>query len=412
MSARVRSKAVDPIAEARGRPLADSVLELVWRQKQISRAEIARSTGLSRSTVSEIVTSLLASNLVTEVGSAPSRGGRRPILLEFNDDAHVILGVDLGASHVSVALTDLRGAILAWNHRAHPVREDPDGSVALVRELSESCLADWGGSRDRLLGIGVALPAPVDPRDPLRVSEVVHPRWKGHRGLAELRSHFEVPLFVDNDANLGALAEHWWGAGQGIDDFAYLKVATGVGSGHMIRGEIYRGASGVAGEIGHVAIDPGGDLCDCGNRGCLTTFVGTAALLARIDKLLPDYPDSLLARGEVTPEAFEQAALADDPLALHVVYEAAEHLASAIAGVLNVMNPAAVIIGGSLSNLDERLLVPLREAVIRRTLLSSLASAEIRTSALGPQDIALGAATYVLHRALKDPRLFPGVASS
>jgi len=396
-------------ASEEGRPLVHSVLELIWRQTKISRADIARRTGLSRSTVSEIVATLLRTGLVAEVGVAPSRGGRRPILLEFQDNAYVILGVDMGATHVAVALTNLRGEVSAWEHQAHPVRTDPDGTEALILELCERCLAAVKGARRRLLGIGLAVPAPVDPRAPERLSGVVLPSWRGHGGMGGLFAGFDVPVFVDNDANLGALAEHWWGSGKGVDDFAYIKVATGIGSGHMIQGRIYRGATGVAGEIGHISIDPSGPQCVCGNRGCLTTYVGSEALVARARALLPEFPDSALHGGELTVTAIEASALADDPLAMKVVEEAALNLGIVIAGVLNLMNPAMVILGGGLARLDERLLNPLRETVLRRTLVNSIAASEIRTSDLGLRDIAVGAATYVLQRALEDPRLFPGM---
>jgi predicted NBD/HSP70 family sugar kinase len=235
----------------------------------------------------------------------------------------------------------------------------------------------------------------------------VLPGWKGHTWLGGLPRKYAVPSFVDNDANLGALAERWWGAGRGIEDFAYIKVATGVGAGHVIRGEVYRGATGVAGEIGHTAIDPHGLPCVCGLRGCLVTLIGTPALIRRAKALLDEFPDSLLRKMPMTLEAIEEAALADDPLGLQVVAEAAENLGIAVAGMLNLMNPAAVIIGGGLARVGDRLLGPLRETVLTRTLESSLAAAEIMASELGPRSVAIGAATLVLDAALEDPGLFP-----
>ncbi len=396
--------------ELRGRPLSHSVLELIWSQRKVSRADIARQTGLSRSTVSEIVSSLLKTGLIVESGDGPSRGGRPPILLTFDDHAHVILGVDMGSSHVSVALTDLRGEVLEWEHRDYQVRTDPEGTGSLITELADACLARSEGARRRLLGLGIAAPSPVDPRQPRRLPDVVLPAWGGHGALERLESVYDVPVHLDNDANLGALAEHWWGAARGIDDFAYIKVGSGVGSGHLIRGTIYRGATGVAGEVGHLIVNPGGAVCVCGNRGCLETLVGTRALVERTRELLTQYPQSLLHQGCITIETLEDAALKADPLALTVVNEAAQHLGSAVAGVLNLMNPAAVILGGSLARLGELLLKPMRVAIHSQTLVDSLAASAVRTSALGPRAIAIGAATLVLERALADPRAFPSMA--
>ncbi len=394
------------------RSLTDSVLHLIWEERTISRADIARRTALSRSTVSEIVTFLLDTKLVLETGTGPSRGGRRPIVLEFQDDACVILGVDMGATHVSVVLTDLRGRVLNWEHRDHPVRSDPEGTGAIVVEFCRACLATWGGKSRRLVGIGVAVPSPVDPKHPDRLSTQVLPAWRGRSVLDALRGEFKVPVLVDNDANLGALAEHWWGAGRGVDDFAFIKMATGIGSGHLVGGRIYRGATGVAGEIGHLTIDTHGDPCMCGNRGCLATYVGTQALITRARQLVAEQPSGRLAAAPITITAIEDAALADDPVATQVVREAAEYLGIAVAGLLNLMNPAAVILGGGLSRLGERLLGPLRETVLRRTFVGSVAASQIRTGELGPRDIAIGAATLVLDAALTDPSLFPTVGHS
>jgi predicted NBD/HSP70 family sugar kinase len=398
-----------PAHEARGRPLSELALETIWYSQRISRADLSRRLDVSRSTASELASELLATGLVAEVGDGPSRGGRRPILLEFQDDAHRILGVDMGATHVAVALTDLRGRVLAWKEEAHPVRSDPEGTRELIVRLCEACLAQVPGGSRALLGVGVAVPAPVDHLDPRRLSPTVLPAWEGRSGFESLETHFGVPVFVDNDANLGAVAERWWGAGRGIENFTYIKLATGIGAGLMMGGEVYRGATNAAGEIGHVSIDPNGRPCVCGNRGCLVTFVGGEALVRRAREGLADAPESLLAGCEITTGLLERAALARDPLAMRVVREAAHHLGVAIAGLLNLLNPGAVILGGSLARLGDDLLLPLRETVVRRTLVSSVAASEIRVSELGPRGIAIGASTLVLASALERPVLFPAI---
>ncbi len=391
--------------------LADAVLRLIWEQRAISRAEIARRADLSRSTVSDIVSMLLSTHLVSETGIGESRGGRRPIVLEFQDSACGILGVDMGATHVTVLLTDLRGRTLAMQHRDHPVRTDPVGTRALIAKLCEACLTTARIDRDSLVGIGVAVPSPIDPRYPDRLSALAMPAWDGKHGLQQLGAMFGVPLFIDNDANLGALAERWWGGARGLDDFAFIKVATGIGSGHFVNGRIYRGANGVAGEVGHLTIDIHGPPCVCGNRGCLVTYVGSHALVERAQNLFVKYPESVLAGTTPTANSIEEAALIGDPLAVQMMFEVADHLGAAVAGMLNLINPAAVIFGGGLARLGEQLLVPLREAVMRRTFVGAVASSLIKASELGSSGIALGAATLVLDAALQDPSLFPTVSA-
>jgi glucokinase-like ROK family protein len=385
-------------------------MQLIWREQQLSRAEIARRKELSRSTVSQIVDELLELGLVKEVGAGESKGGRRPIVLQFDDDAGVVLGVDLGATHVAATLTNLRGAVLAWEYQKHPVRDDPPGALALATTLAERCLASWGGHRRILLGIGMAVPSPVDPANPDYLNAVVIPNWKGVNVAEGLRKRFRVPVLVDNDANLGALAERWWGAGRDVDDFAYIKLATGIGAGFFVDGKIYRGASGIAGEVGHLSIDPNGAPCGCGLRGCLVTTVGAQALLTRARELLAEYPGSVLAGRTFGITILEDAALAGDALALQVVREAAEHLGVGVAGLLNLFNPAVVIVGGGLARLGELLLEPLRQTVRSRTLAVSVEVSRIVVSQLGGRAVAIGAATLLLQRALSDPRHFPAAA--
>ncbi len=406
-----RSRAArQPIEAPAHRPNLSEVLQLIWREEEISRAEIARRKDLSRSTVSQIVEELLDLGLVQEVGAGASQGGRRPIVLRFDDDAGAILGVDLGATHVAATLTNLRGQVLAWEHQKHPVRDDPPGALSLVNRLAEGCMASWGGRKRLLLGVGMAVPSPVDPARPDHLNDVVIPTWKGVNVAEGLRRRFRVPVLIDNDANLGALAERWWGAGRDVEDFAYIKLATGIGAGFFIDGKIYRGASGIAGEVGHVSIDPNGPRCGCGLRGCLVTLVGAPALLRRARELLTELPGSALAGRDFGITLLEDAALAGDALALRVVREAAEHLGVGVAGLLNLLNPAVVIVGGGLARLGEQLLEPLRETVRRRTLATSMAGSRIVTSQLGGRAVAIGAATLLLQRALSDPRHFPAAA--
>lgn len=388
------------------------VLQLLWRERRLSRADVARQLELSRSTVSDLVSDLLATGIAREVGAGPSQGGRPGVVVEFQDDAFAILGVDMGATHVAVTLMNLRGQVRAWQERRHNVRTDPEGTRALIVELADACLSTLRGGADRLVGIGLSVPCPIDPRAPELLSNVVLPAWRGRSPAEELRRRYGVPVLTDNDANLGALAEHWWGASRNSSDSAYVKIATGIGSGHIIRGQIYRGASGTAGEIGHVAIDPRGPLCQCGLRGCLTMFAGTEAILRRAKQRLEAGEPSALAGGRLTITELEDAALKGDPVALAVVREAAEHLGVAVAGMLNLMNPSVVAVGGSLVRIGDLLLYPLREAVRARTLISSLVAAEIVAAELGPRDVAIGAATLVLAAALEDPRQFPFTASN
>ncbi len=377
------------------------VLKLIWRERQISRADIARQTGLSPSTVGAIVGELDRAGLVREIGAGASRGGRRPVLVGFRDDAYSLVGVELGATHVAAVLTDLRGNVRSFRDTRCAVREDPAGALATVRELVEACLAEERVSRKRVVGIGVAVPSPVHPQRPGKLSPLILPAWRDVDVQENLFAAFEVPVFVDNDANLGALAERFWGAGADGEDLAYIKVGTGIGSGHIINGELYRGAGGTAGEIGHVAVDPNGPLCVCGLRGCLATLIGGEALLARARKLWGSRKRSPTIADIVA------GARAGDPIARGLIDEVGHHLGIVVAGLLNVINPAVVVLGGELTGVGDLLLDPLRASIRSRALSTSVAETRIVSSRLGERSIAVGAATMVLKTALADRSVFP-----
>ena len=386
---------------------AGLLLNLIWRHQDISRAEIARRTGLSRSTVSAIVGDLIASNLVHESGSGDSRGGRRPTLLRFADEAYAIVGIEMGASHLHVVATDLRGRVRAERQQAQPVVAEPRSTLAALRELAAACLADLPLPHDRLLGVGIAVPCPVYLDAPGRLCRRLMPEWTDISLTDELRKSFACPIYMDNDANLGALAERWWGAGKSGEDLAFIKVATGVGAGLIIGGQIYRGAGGTAGEIGHVAIDPRGPVCRCGLRGCLAAMVGAQPMADRARAELRRGTRSQLRSQEASLHTIAAAARDGDKLAGELVDQAGHHLGIVVAGLLNLLNPAVVVLAGPLIAAGDLLLGPIRSTVQHSTLWESVARSRIQTSELGDAAIAIGAATQVLQAALENQALFP-----
>lgn len=405
-SSRAAPSVADFLEDVGGRGLDEALVEMIWHHpKGISRARIAKEGALARSTVSDAVGRILESDLIEECGDAPSRGGRRPTLLRFRDEARWILGADLGATHVAVALTDLRGRVLDFHEGPCDVRRDPDAACAMLRDFCERALATRSGVRMPVIGLGVAMPAPVSPAHPTVFPASILPAWEGHTGLQSVADALGLPLFVENDANAGAIAERWWGRLRDVEHLTFVKLATGIGAGHIVSGELYRGAAGAAGELGHVSIDPEGAPCICGNRGCVTSFVGTSALLRRTRDRLGAGRRSSLSDDPLTLDRLIDAAVAGDPVAVEVLEEAAEYLGIVLAGLLNLMNPRAVILSGSLTRAGDRLLVPVRRAVQTRTLVDSVTTAQIEISELGTENVALGAATTVLAHALAHPSI-------
>ena len=381
-----------------------TLLDIIWEQRQISRADLARTTWLSRSTVSSAVTRLLDTGVISERGAGSSRGGRRPILLGFNDEPLSLVGVDLGASHVGVAVSTLRGEILSWIDRTHPVRSDPEGTLRLVHVLIEEALREAGRKAEEVVGIGVAAPTPVAPDGSF--SPVVMPAWNGIIPSLNIGERWQVPVFIDNDANVAAVAEHWWGLERKVSDFLYVKVATGVGCGLILDGEIYRGRHGVAGEISHTVVIPHGPPCICGRRGCLATLVGEQSLVDRARtqyRMSPELGDKY---NDIDLDDLVEAAEAGDAIAQESFNYLGEILGDTLLDLVNILNPELVVFGGSLTRVGDVFLEPVRRGLSKQRAWTGAPPVDIRQSALGRHVAVKGAITLVLKEALAKPSLF------
>jgi predicted NBD/HSP70 family sugar kinase len=361
------------------------VINALRQHGKISRAEIARRTGLSRSTVSSLVAELQADRLVVEreePGAAHGeQGGRPPILLAFDASAGAALGIDFGHSHVRVAVSDLSSTILA--ERAEPLDTDHDAQEGLdvAIELIDEALAEAGVDRSRVIGAGLGLPGPIDQADGVIGSSAILPGWVGVAAAEEMRGRLDVPVVVDNDANLGALAELTHGAGRGATDLIYLKVSSGIGAGLILGGRLYRGWGGMAGELGHVLVDPEGAVCRCGNRGCLETAASTGALLEMLRR----------SHGELTVSEMLALARDGDLGCRRVIADAGRVVGSAAAFMFNVLNPQRLVVGGDLAAAGDLLLDGVRSSVRLAALPAAADAARIVAGVLGDRAQVLGA---------------------
>jgi predicted NBD/HSP70 family sugar kinase len=354
-----------------------------------SRAEIARSTGLSPATVSTLVGQLVETGLVVDAPqrlSRRSQGGRPPALITLDPAAGVAIGIDFGKRHLAVAVSDLSHEILAerWRtmHEDYDARAGMDGAVKLVDEA----LARSGTEPDRVLGVGLGLPGPIHRSTGTVGSSAILPGWTDVRIAEVMSERLALPVHVDNDANLGALAELHWGAGQGASTLVYLKMATGIGAGLVIGGRLFHGAGGTAGEIGHTTVDEAGPICRCGNRGCLEMFAAAPALAELLRT----------TRGDVTGDRVVELALEGDPGCRRAIADAGSYTGHAVANLCNLFNPERIVVGGSLGAAGEVLLGPLREAVRRRVIPSAVGDVEIVPGVLGDRAELLGAVALVL----------------
>lgn len=371
------------------------VVEALQMAGVASRAEVSRLTGLSRSTVSSLIGDMSDEGLVVEhevLDSADqgSHAGRPPQMIRLGRPAGAALGIDLGKRHAAVAVADLGHTVLGEARRELEEGYDPASGMDACTHLVDEVLEEAGVGRSDVIGTGLGLPGPIHHGTGQVGSTEILPGWGGLRVAEEMERRLDLPVHVDNDANLGALAELFWGAGQGAESLVYLKVATGIGAGLVIDQQLYRGVGGTAGEIGHLTIDENGPICRCGSRGCLETFASAPAIVELLRSSLGH---------ELTIDEVVARAAAGDPGCRRAIADAGRHVGHAVATMCNLVNPERVVVGGSVGLARELLLEEMRDAVRRWAIASAAQDVEIVSGVLGERAEVLGAVALVLSSA-------------
>jgi predicted NBD/HSP70 family sugar kinase len=383
----------EPKTEGASPTGAGRVLRLIREGQAVTRADLARRTGLARSTVAQRVDTLIAHRLVYEAGGRVSTGGRPPTVLAFNEGAGVVLAADLGATHSRLAVADLSGDPLVEQAYDLDIASGPDLVLGWVQERYEELLAGAGRSMSEVLGIGVGIPAPVAAGRGEPVAPPIMPGWDGFSIPRWFATHYDAPVLVDNDVNIMALGEHWthW---RDVEHLLYVKVGTGIGCGIVADRHIHRGAQGAAGDIGHIRIAGHDDIvCRCGNVGCLEAVAGGRALAQRLSEA------GLQARSSRDVVGLVRSG---EPLAIQIVRDAGRHLGEVLAGAVNFFNPGAIVIGGDIADAHQQLLAGVREVAIRRSLPMATRDLRMVTSQLGDRAGVIGAAIMVIEHIL-DP---------
>ena len=391
------------------------ILNVVREEGSVSRAAIAKRTQLSRSTVSSIVSELLNANLVSEIGHGRSSGGRRPILLNFNYSAGYVIGVDLGATHIIVLVADLNGRVVARKDLDFAVSVGPQSGLKQIADTVRLCMDDAGLRLEQVLALGLGVPGPVEYAQGRVIAPPIMPGWHGVALRSHLSEDLGIPVYLDNDANLGALSEYCRGAGRDYANLAYVKVGTGIGCGLILNGQLYRGELGSAGEIGHVTIDENGPPCKCGSYGCLESMAGGPAIALRAQQAIRAGQFTALSNihpvESITARDVALAAQTGDRLAQQLFAEAGKHIGVALSSLANLLNPGLIIIGGGVAQAGDILLDPIRKTMKQRALQSVAHSTQIVQSTLGRSTSALGAVDLALQEALKAPSLMAYVAA-
>jgi predicted NBD/HSP70 family sugar kinase len=366
------------------------VLTLLRISGALSQAEISRATRLSHASVSNIVRELTSRGLARSTMGV--RNGRRVSDVSLNPSAGLVGGIEFGNRHVRAAVADFTHTVRAEAQHTLSYRHQAASSVpeaaAMFRDLVE------GSGRDladvQVLAVG--LPGPIDLESGRTASPAILPGWAEFDVRSAIEETLGVRTIVDNDANLGALAEGLWGVGRGFTDFAYVKVATGIGAGIVLHGKLYRGVAGTAGEIGHTTIEEDGPVCRCGNRGCLEMFAAGPALL---EPLRRSYGDDL------TVEDLVRLSNEGDIGCRRVITDAGRHIGVALANLCNLLSPQMIIIGGELALAGDVLLNAIRESMARRAF-SVPAHAAVVAGAFSERAGILGALALALQESEDD----------
>lgn len=320
------------------------VLQKIRSSGQISRAAIAQQTGLNKGTVSSLVSELLTEQLVIEIGQGTSSGGRRPVLLQFNEKAGYSIGIDIGVNDIYSLLTDLSGNIIYKNRKMTKHLSLEQFEHVLIAEI-KSVINLTPTSPYGIVGIGIAIPGLIDEHHSILIAPNLG--WKNYDLKTKLMEIFDIPVVIENEANAGAFGEMTFGSAQGIDHLVYVSAGIGIGTGAIINGELYKGDSGFSGEFGHMTVQMDGITCSCGNKGCWELYASEQFLERHAPesfKINDDYLIDLL-----------EGANNGNQACINLLEQTARNLSVGIVNIIHALNPQMIIIGNRLSALKQAL---------------------------------------------------------
>jgi N-acetylglucosamine repressor len=376
------------------------VLKTIYHQGQVSRADIARLTRLTRTTVSNLVAEIIDEGLVEEVGLEPSTGGKPATLLSVVDDSRHLIGIDLANSEFRGGILDLRGRV---KHCFKLPVNDRNGEAALnlVYELIDELVPSVTSP---LLGIGIGTPGLINAQRGV-VRQAVNLDWQELPLRDLLEARYNVPVYIANDSQVAALGEYTFGQNSDISNLVVVKVGRGIGAGIIINGRLFYGDGFGAGEIGHVKVVEDGEPCRCGHFGCLETIVSSQSIIRQAQAIATNDPDSVINQiaghpEAITTETILKAVEVGDPALREVVDQVGYYLSMAVANLVGVLNIQRVVIAGSVARLGPPLLEPIRREFRQRAMEMLANETWIELSQLGQDIVIQGAAALLLTQEL------------
>ncbi|BDT67668.1 N-acetylglucosamine repressor [Comamonadaceae bacterium OS-1] len=383
-----------------------TLLQTIFWSAGASRLALAERLDFSKSKTNSLVAALLDVGLLEETGLKASSGGRRPETVQISSQLGVLVAADLGATSLDIAILRPDLSVLARHSEAADVRAGPGLVMARVRVLVHELLARCGATKPQVMGIGMGVPGPVDFASGQLVNPPLMPQWDSFSIRDALREDFAAPVFVDNDVNTMALGE-LWRLQRSLQNFLVIKVGTGIGCGIVCHGEVYRGANGSAGDVGHICVDTAGPRCHCGNLGCVEAMaagpaITRMALEAAASGESPWLAACLANTGTITPEDVGNASRHGDAAANHIIQRTGNLIGQMLASVVNFFNPSHVFIGGGITRIGPLFLASVRQSVYQRSLALSTRHLEIQLTPLAEQAGLVGAGVLAMQETLKN----------
>lgn len=379
-------------------PVESEIINMIREQGQLSRSELAKSLGYSRASMTTFVNRLMELNILVEAGEGVSQGGRRPLILEINGQYGYVVGIDIGATSIDVAIADFRGEILA--HQAEPadVRDDAEVVLGRCSEIGLELLNSIQGDPNDVVSVGVGVPGPVEFAKGILIAPPLMPTWENFQIKDFIKNSFPSAIVVvDNDVNAMAIGEQSAGLGKDINNFIFVKIGTGIGSGIVANGQIYRGANGVAGNIGHISVDQHGPTCHCGNKGCVEILAAGPSIANKGKEAAENGTSKFLAQrlernhGTLTSIDISEAAAAGDHVAIEIIRQSGILVGSVLAGLVEFFNPGLILIGGGVSKIGFDFLSSIRQSVLQRSNPLSTRDLRIEYSVLSEMAGVTGA---------------------
>ncbi len=379
------------------------LLDLIRKNGEFSKADLIVYSEFSRTKVTSCIDSLLNKKIIISKNGTDYTGGRRSKKFSLNGELGLVAGVDIGATSIDLGIADFSGKFLARYSESALVQDGPIKILGRACSMLEKMLQENALSPEKLNGIGIGVPGPVDFSVGTLVSPPIMPGWDCYPIIQMVQQWFpSANVVVDNDVNVMALGEINQGAGQGVDNLVFVKIGTGIGAGIICEGNLYRGSSGCAGDIGHVSVNKSGPLCHCGNRGCLEAYAGGPAIAERA------LTEAQAGRSPILLKYFEKngnvlrtedvgdAAREGDALAIEVIRESGQYIGDVLAGLVNFFNPEMIVIGGGVRNLGNLLLSSIRQTVLHRSTSLATRDLHIVFSETGPDAGVIGAVNLAM----------------